>query len=143
MAKQQESNGFTMMEMMLTLLLVSIILSLSVPHLPVYRQNDTGDEIETVSYVFQGAQMHAMATGRSYTVLMDYDKQSIDVVDPDRKIISQYKLKACTLAEEGMSRFSYRPNGDTSGFGTVYLSCSGRTVKFIFQIVKGRFRIEQ
>lgn len=132
-----------MMEMMLTLLLVSIILSLSVPHLPVYRQNDTSEEIKTISYVFQGAQMHAMAKGKTYTVFMDYDNQSITVQDKERKQISNYELKVCRLKEYGMSQFSYRPNGDTSGFGTVQLLCKDKTVKFVFQIVKGRFRIEQ
>ena len=132
-----------MMEMMLTLMLVSIILSLSVPHLPVYRQNDTSEEIETISYVFQGAQMHAMAKSKTYTVFMDYDNQSITVQDKERKQISNYELKVCRLKEYGMSQFSYRPNGDTSGFGTVQFLCKDKTVKFVFQIVKGRFRIEQ
>ncbi|CAD2073787.1 hypothetical protein GCM10007275_04540 [Jeotgalicoccus coquinae] len=132
-----------MMEMMLTLFLVSIILSLSVPHLPVYRQNDTAGEIETISYVFQGAQMHAMAKKKSYTVMMDHANQSIIVRDKDRNPISNYELKVCVLQEYGMSQFVYRPNGDTSGFGTVQFLCKGKTVKFVFQIVKGRFRIEQ
>ena len=132
-----------MMEMMLTLLIVSIILSLSVPHLPVYRQNSTADELDTISHVFQGAQIHAMSKGGSYTVLMDYDNQAITVYDTKRNVISNYELKVCRLKDYGMSQFSYRPNGDTSAFGTVHFTCEDKTVKYIFQILKGRFRIEQ
>lgn len=87
--------------------------------------------------------MHAMAKGKTYTVFMDYDNQSITVQDKERKQISNYELKVCRLKEYGMSQFSYRPNGDTSGFGTVQFLCKDKTVKFVFQIVKGRFRIEQ
>lgn len=132
-----------MMEMMLTLMIVSIILSISLPHLPVYRQYNLADEIENISYVFQGAQMNALAKQESYTVFMEYNNQSITVRDKARTVISHYELHACRLEDFGMKQFSYRPSGDTSAFGTVYLSCGEKNVKFIFQILKGRFRIEQ
>ncbi|MGO1923549.1 MAG: prepilin-type N-terminal cleavage/methylation domain-containing protein [Jeotgalicoccus sp.] len=143
MAKQRGNSGFTMMEMMLALLLVSIILSLSIPHLPEYKENDPADEIDSISYVFQGAQMNALAAKESFIVLMEHDIQTITVRDKARRIISSYELKTCRLENYGMNNFTYKENGDTNAFGTVYLSCEGKIVKFIFQIQKGRFRIEQ
>lgn len=143
MAKQHGSSGFTMMEMMLALMLVSIILSLSIPHLPEYKENGTADEIDSISYVFQGAQMNALAAKESFIVLMEHDIQTITVRDKARRIISSYELKACRLQNYGMNNFTYKENGDTNAFGTVYLSCGDQLVKFVFQIQKGRFRIEQ
>lgn len=143
MAKQRGNSGFTMMEMMLALMLVSIILSLSISHLPEYRENGAADEINSISYVFQGAQMNALAAEESFIVLMEHDIQTITVRDKARRIISSYELKTCRLENYGMNSFTYKENGDTNAFGTVHISCGGKIVKFIFQIQKGRFRIEQ
>ena len=143
MAKQHGSSGFTMMEMMLALMLVSIILSLSIPHLPEYKENGTADEIDSISYVFQGAQMNALAAKESFIVLMEHDIQTITVRDKARRIISSYELKACRLQNYGMNNFTYKENGDTNAFGTVYLSCGDQLVKFVFQIQIGSFFIRR
>lgn len=143
MAQQRGNSGFTMMEMMLTLALVSIILSITVPRIPEYRQNSTEDEIASISYLFQGAQMNAIASGEAFTISMNDDNYSIKVLDKKRRLISSYELKTCRLLDYGMKQFTYKTNGDTNAFGTVYLSCGKKEVKFVFQIQKGRFRIEQ
>ena len=142
MAKRRDHSGFTMLEMLLTLFLVSSIILISVPHIPEYWHSSTEDELKNLSYLYQGAQMNALAKNQSFTVFMNYDKQTVEVRNRERHLVSHYSLTACRLEDYGLKQFTYRNNGDTSAFGTVYLSCDKDSVKFIFQILKGRFRIE-
>lgn len=143
MAKRRGNSGFTMMEMMLTLAIVSIILSITITSIPEYRVDNVDDEIENISYIFQGAQMSAIADGQSYVVLMNYINNEISVRNISGKTINTHKLNVCSLEDYGLKQITYRRTGDTSAFGTVYLSCDGKSVKFIMQIQKGRIRIEQ
>lgn len=132
-----------MMEVMLTLLIVSIILSITVTSIPEYRQDDVADEINNISYLFQGAQMQALADDNSVIVLMDYKQNRISAKNILGHTINTYDLNVCSLENYGLKQFTYRRTGDTNSFGTVYLICDGQSVKYIFQILKGRFRIEQ
>ena len=143
MAKPHALSGFTILEMMLTLALVSIILLISMPHIPDYRQGSTEDEINNLTYLFQGAQMNALAKNKSFTVFMNYENQAVEVRDQKRHLISRHDLKVCQLEDYGLKQFTYRNNGETSAFGTVNFTCKSKAVKFIFQIQEGRFRIEQ
>lgn len=143
MAKRRDSNGFTMLEVMLVLLFISIIFSLTITSIPEYRQDDVSDEINNISYLFQGAQMHALADKNSVIVLMDYQQNQISAKNILGHTIKTYDLNVCKLENYGLKKFTYRRTGDTNSFGTVYLTCNGNSVKYVFQILKGRFRIEQ
>src|SRR5699024_12394473 len=98
--------------------------------------------LKKLSYVNQEAQMNALAKNQSFTVFKNYDKQTGEVRNRERHLVSHYSLTASRLEDYGLKQFTYKNNRDTSAFGTVYLSCDKDSVKFIFQILKGRFRIE-
>ncbi|MFD2829423.1 prepilin-type N-terminal cleavage/methylation domain-containing protein [Corticicoccus populi] len=139
----KNSNGFTAVEMMLTLMIVSIILLVCVIHLPNRNTADPEDEILNIGYIFQSAQTTAIKEGKPYIVEMDYINNLINVKNNSGNKVNTYSLISCELNRGGLDRFIYRKNGDTSAFGTIRMTCEGKKVSFIFQINNGRFRIEK
>lgn len=143
MAKLLKSEGFTAIEMMLTLAIVSIILMVTVTHLPKYNETNFNNEIKNISYLFQYTQTNAIKTGQPHIVEIDYIKHRINIKDNSGKVLNNYPLTSCQFKRGGLERFIYKKNGDTTAFGTIRMTCAKKPVSFIFQIQKGRFRIEQ
>lgn len=143
MDKLKENKGFTMMEMMLTLLVVSVILLISVNMIPDYNENDKETEISNISYFFKAAQTRSIQKEKAHTVLIDHMDHKLTVRSLDREDIYEYPLTTCRLKSGGLKRFNYLSSGNTNAFGAVIFNCSGEDVRFVFQIQKGQFRIER
>ena len=143
MDKLGEVKGFTMMEMMLTLFVVSIILLLSVNSMPDYSAGDKEDEISNISYFFKAAQTRSIHKETAHTVLMDHANNKLIARSLDREDVYEYALTTCRLQSSGLKRFNYLSSGNTNAFGTVIFNCGGEDVRFVFQIQKGQFRIER
>ncbi|WP_097038788.1 prepilin-type N-terminal cleavage/methylation domain-containing protein [Salinicoccus kekensis] len=139
----QGTSGFTMMEMMLTLAVVSIILLISVSALPDYDVLNTDDEISNISYFFKAAQTRTIYEESAHIVMMDHENNQLIARSSEGGDAYVYTLTACTLSANGLKRFMYIASGDTNAFGTVNLKCRGEDVRFVFQIQKGQFRIER
>lgn len=139
----QAADGFTMMEMMLTLAVVSIILLISVSALPEYDVHDADDEINNISYFFKAAQTRTIYESSAHIVIMDHENNQLIARSTDGSDVYRYVLTACRLTANGLKRFTYMSSGDTNAFGTVNIKCSGEDVRFVFQIQKGQFRIER
>lgn len=142
MDKQRDSDGFTAIEMMLTLMIVSILIMVTVIHIPKHKDINN-DEVLNIGYLFQSAQTSAISEKTPHIVEVDYINHRLNVKDSKGKSINSLNLDSCQLKRGGLDRFIYRQNGDTSAFGTIRMTCSGNPVSFIFQINNGRFRVEQ
>lgn len=140
---QVGTSGFTMMEMMLTLAVVSIILLISVTAIPDYDVQDIDDEISNISYFFKAAQTRAIYETSTHIIMMDSGNNRFIARTSEGHDIYQYEMTTCKLAANGMKRFMYLASGDTNAFGTIILKCRGEDVRIVFQIQKGQFRIER
>lgn len=62
------SDGFTMLEMMLTLCIISVLMLISVVNMPSDKGRNIDHEIETIGYFLQSAQTGAMGSeiGRAH-----------------------------------------------------------------------------
>lgn len=143
MDKLSENSGFTMMEMMLTLFVVSIILLISVNHIPDYNVEDKENEISNISYFFKAAQTRSIHKESAHTILMDHANNKLIARSLEREDVYEYALTTCRLQSSGLKRFNYLSSGNTNAFGTVIFNCGGEDVRFVFQIQKGQFRIER
>lgn len=132
-----------MIEMMLTLFVLSVILLISVNTIPDYNGGDKENEISNISYFFKAAQTRSIHQEKVHTVLIDHVNNKLTVRSEDRADIYEYQLTTCSLKSGGLKRFNYLSSGNTNAFGSVILNCSGEAVRFVFQIQKGQFRIEQ
>src|SRR5699024_4398049 len=122
MEKLSAHKGFTVLEMLLVLFIVSILMSLTFIKLPIYNSHSQEDEIQNISYLLQGTQMSALSNQQSYTVSFHKYNNTITVRDSSRKVIKNYTLKVCNLNDYGLTSYSYKKNRDTTGFGTVQIS---------------------
>lgn len=143
MAQPSAPNGFTMLEMLMTLMVVSILLTLTFGRLPEYKVKSVDDELLNISYMLEGTQMKAQAESSSYTVNFNNNSHQITVRDAKRSLVNSYQLSVCSLQNYGLEQFTYNAFGDTTAFGTVYMLCDNKSVKIVMQIQKGRFRIEK
>ncbi|GAB3071728.1 hypothetical protein JCM19029_02140 [Salinicoccus sesuvii] len=132
-----------MLEMMLTLSIISILLLISIVAMPTDNAGHVDQEIDTIGYLFQSAQTDAMRTSAQRIISMDPIGQKIQVRTHEGQIIKTYPLETCTLKQGGLDRIIFKPDGDTHKFGTVSMDCLGTSVNYVFQIQRGRFRIER
>lgn len=132
-----------MMEMMLTLFVVSIILLISVDTIPDYNAHNKEHEISNISYFFKAVQTRSIQQEKAHTVLMDHENNKLVARSLDRDDVYEYTLSTCRLKSSGLKRFNYLSSGNTNAFGTVTTDCGGEVVRFVFQIQKGQFRIER
>lgn len=137
------NNGFSLMESMLTLFIVSLISFVVMIQMPSDSGSLVDREIENIRYFFHNAQISAIEKGERNVIFVYQVANEIMRINSDGTIEESIVLDQCTIKTNSMTRFSYLPNGDTNAFGTIRLNCSNRDVNFIFQIQKGRFRVEQ
>lgn len=142
MVKPQGNNGFTLIESVLTLAVVSTVVLVMMSHIHIHHNYQTDDEIENMQYFFQNAQTSAIKSGERKVIFAYMTDHQLMIVDSDGKIDEVMTLEICRIRPNSLTRFSYLPNGDTNAFGTIRFDCDNRMVNFIFQIQKGRFRIE-
>lgn len=142
MDKQLENDGFTLVETMLTLFVVSILLFITIVHIPKFENNHSLDEVQNIKYFLEKKQFDAMRKESLVLMRIDYQTNeitSLDTKDNSREVL---KINHCVLKEGSLTQFTFNNKGDSSAFGTIYLFCQNKTSKLIFQIQKGRFRIE-
>lgn len=143
MVKQRENSGFTLLESVLTLSVVSTVVLVMMSHIHIHHEYSSDDEIENIQYFFQSAQTSAIKSEARKVVFAYTTSNSLMRLSSDGQIEEEMVLEVCTIRASSMTRFSYLPSGDTNAFGTMRFNCDDRDVNFIFQIQKGRFRIER
>ena len=132
-----------MMEMMLTLFIVSILLMITAHAIPENKERQIDNEIENISLVFQAVQTDTLSKNESHIVDFDRKHHKILIKNIRGKVINEYQLSICKMEQGSLGRFMYKANGDTNAFGTLNFNCLEQRISFVFQIQKGRFRIER
>src|SRR5699024_2886852 len=139
MARQQNPNsGFTMMEMMLTLAVVSILLMLTVQSAPQNNAHTVDREVDNIAFFFQLAQTNALNTKQAHVVEFDRTKHRIVIKSGYGETLETYTLNTCKILQGGLSGFLYKSNGDTNAFGTIRFHWMDETGDFGFQVQEGR-----
>src|SRR5699024_3701361 len=116
MEKLSAHKGFTMLEMLLVLFIVSILMSLTFINLTAYNSHSQHDEIQNIYYLLQHTQMSALSNQQSYSVSYHKYNNTITVMDSSRKVIKNYTFKVCKLNDYVLTSYSYKKNGDTTAF---------------------------
>lgn len=142
MDKLRDSKGFTLVETMLTLFIVSIILFVTILHIPKYESNHQEDEIKNIKYFLEQTQFDAMAKETFMMVRFDSKQNQVISVNTKTNENRVIKLQYCLLKEGNLNQIIFNTKGDSNSFGTIYLECEKKISKIIFQIQKNRFRIE-
>ncbi|CAD2075957.1 prepilin-type N-terminal cleavage/methylation domain-containing protein [Phocicoccus pinnipedialis] len=140
--KRFGNDGFTLLESMLTLFVVSILLFIVIIHIPGFEGNHSSDEVQNIKYFLEKKQFDAMLKESLIFIRIDYKSNQIITLDMKDNTTEILEINSCILKQGSLTQFSFNSKGDSSAFGTIYVSCENKTSKLIFQIQKGRLRIE-
>ncbi|MBS4199657.1 prepilin-type N-terminal cleavage/methylation domain-containing protein [Bacillus sp. FJAT-49732] len=142
----KEQNGFTLLEILIVLSVLTIILSISFFSLKSFwatmQKNMFLNQVQSDIYF-----AHSYAINREDTILFRFSRIShqYEAVSRDtNKVLINKKLPAAIRIEEtNLPSFYITPDGNVSNFGTMMLNVNGKTVKITFYIGRGRFLVEE
>lgn len=145
MRTNQMEKGFTLIEMMIVLAVISIILSFSVLTLKSFTEM-----IQKKMFVTQLESdlyyAYSYAINRRETVIFSFSMLSneYEAVTASGKVIFERKLPHHIYIEKtNLHSFSITPRGTVSNFGTVNFRHNQKTFKMTVYIGRGRFSIEK
>ncbi|EAC6122340.1 type II secretion system protein [Listeria monocytogenes] len=139
-------NGFTLLEMLLVLTISFTLITLTIfpisSTLSTLREKQLLEEIKATIYY---AQINAVATKQDTFISFDPIRNQLITYTNSTTLailpFSQTLTLTLTQPKIGNFRFS-STDGSINRFSTIHLTSSTNNYKLIFQIGKGRFRIE-
>ncbi|WP_062104692.1 competence type IV pilus minor pilin ComGD [Bacillus niameyensis] len=145
MRANQSEKGFTLIEMMIVLAVISIILSFSILTLKSFSEM-----IQKKMFVTQLESdlyyAHSYALNRRETVVFSFSilSNEYNAVTATGEVIFVRKLPHSIYIEKtNLHSFSITPRGTVSNFGTVNFRHNQKTFKMTVYIGRGRFSIEK
>ncbi|WP_257009985.1 competence type IV pilus minor pilin ComGD [Evansella halocellulosilytica] len=144
MVKYLNSKGYSMFEMLLVLLILSVLASLIIPNLMSVNQsleaNHFFKQLETDLYE---AQMRAMTNGYPIRVIFSQSNKQYTVrrgvvTIKVRKIPDNMNVRGGTLRLDDVQ---YRTDGTLSRTGTIHFTHRDDTYELRFHFIRGRFTI--
>ncbi|MBO0995254.1 competence type IV pilus minor pilin ComGD [Bacillus sp. SD088] len=142
----QSSKGFTLLEMLIVLSVVSIILLFSI-----FTYQSFSDMLEKKTFITQlEADLyyaHAYALSRRDKVQIQFSsiKKEYKVIDVQSgEIVLERRIPSTIyIQKSNVNSFVINSEGNVSNFGTIIFQQHQHTIKLTFYIGKGRFRIEE
>lgn len=143
MAKQLRRDGFTLIEMLLVLTMISVCISLSMAH-PQFNllQNTTSYEIKKLTSEIDYYQAYAIKSRAPVLLVFRPNRNDIKVetVHPHRT--SYIQLNPLQLkATSNLNAIVFDKEGKANQFGTLRFEHKNRSFSLIFHIEQGRYRI--
>ncbi|MBM6617302.1 competence type IV pilus minor pilin ComGD [Bacillus suaedaesalsae] len=143
----RKENGFTFLEMLVVMTIVLIVSSLSFVYVRTTYENKIVNQFfEVLQEDIWLAQQHAISHSQSVELTFYTEQAFYDIRESGlRKLINKrpvhpsIRIRPLTMANP----IKFQPNGNISGAGTVYVYDYNDTYKLIFQLGRGRFRVEK
>lgn len=146
--KVVRKNGFTLIEMLLVLMIISVFTALSIPHIEkvaeVKRENYMIEQLtEDILY----AQQYAMAYKTAVQVIFDQGQAHYHIIEMgerqrvliERSLPDKWIFELATL----QMPLAFLANGNVNKAGTVFIKNNTRGYKIVFLLGKGRFYVQK
>lgn len=142
-----KEEGFTLVEMLIVILIVLSVVFLSYFHVrSSYENNVIQQFIEMLQEDIWLAQHYAISHSQSVELTFYAEQGIYDLRESGlRKLIykrpvhSDIRIRPLTLSNP----VKFLPNGNINQPGTLYVHYQNKTYKLIFQLGRGRFRVEK
>ncbi|MEK5523498.1 competence type IV pilus minor pilin ComGD [Heyndrickxia sp. FSL W8-0423] len=142
----KNNRGFTLMEVLIVLLVLSIFIGLGFTSMkPIWSSLEKGmfiSQMEADLYYVQ-----SYAVNRHESVVVQFypfnDRYIATSVTSKSKIVDRTLPASVDMMNGSFTSFMITPDGNTNKFGTLKFKHSGKEMKLIFNIGRGRFRIEE
>ncbi|MDT0016625.1 competence type IV pilus minor pilin ComGD [Listeria swaminathanii] len=140
-----KTNGFTLLEMLLVLSISFTLITLTI--LPISKTLSTLTEkqlLEEVKATIYLAQINAITTNEDTTISFNPVGNQLVASTNSRTLATTPFAETIKLTQSKTETFRYSgSDGSINRFSTIRFASSANSYKLIFQIGKGRFRIEQ
>ncbi len=136
-----KNDGFTLIEMLFVLLICSLTIQLSItPVHSLINQISEKEMLEQIKADIYLAQTIAITSNKRTEIIFSQEQFYV-VIDDQVRFAEKFPKSLKVLQLE---KFQFLPNsGHINRFTTVHFEGLTRNYKWIFQIGKGRFRIEE
>jgi competence protein ComGD len=142
-----KSNGFTLIEMLLVLFVVMTIVTITFFHLRIsYEEKVIRQFLELFQEDIWLAQEYAISHSQSVELSFYNEQSYYDLRESGfRKLIykrpfhSELRLRPLTITNP----IKFLANGNINQPGTMYVIYNLQTYKVVFQLGRGRFKIEK
>ncbi|EGA9567113.1 type II secretion system protein [Listeria monocytogenes] len=129
-------NGFTLLEMLLVLTISFTLITLTI--FPISSTLSTLREKQLLE------EINAVATNQDTFISFDPTKNQLITYTNSKTLVIIPFSQTLTLTQPKIGNFRFSStDGSINRFSTIHLTSSTNNYKLIFQIGKGRFRIEQ
>ncbi|KAA0549435.1 type II secretion system protein [Bacillus sp. BGMRC 2118] len=140
-------KGYTFIEMLIVMTAVLVISSLTYVYVSnSYERKIVNQFFEELQEDIWLAQQHAISHSQSVELTFYTDQSFYDVRESgirklitSRSVHSSIRIRPLTMSNP----IKFQPNGNISGAGTVYIYNHHDTYILIFQLGRGRFRVEK
>ncbi|MGE6259002.1 competence type IV pilus minor pilin ComGD [Heyndrickxia sporothermodurans] len=141
----KNNNGFTLVEMLIVLLIFSLLLLIggySVNALRGTLERDVFfNQLEADLYYVQN-----YAINRHESVFVQfypfYDRYTVTSINTKEVLLSRQLPSSIGMMEGSFTSYIITPDGNTNKFGTIKFKRNRTEIRLIFNIGRGRFRIE-
>jgi competence protein ComGD len=140
------SNAFTLVEMAIVLLIITIVGAVAFPKFDSFQMNRKSEYfISAFQKNILRMQQKAITEGRSYRLIINNENHSYWIRgDESGKLITCDFPEFITFESHSMPLLiQYNQFGNISGAGTMYIHTPKQTYKMVFQIGKGKFYVEK
>ncbi|TDL34598.1 prepilin-type N-terminal cleavage/methylation domain-containing protein [Jeotgalibacillus sp. S-D1] len=149
MSRHHRQNGFTLIEMLVVLLMMTILIAISSSF--IYRTIQMNKETAFKSQLTQDLYMaQRTAITQNQTVLINFYSQSqtyyirLSSGAPDSVLIKRDLPQTVQLLETStLTSFRILPSGSTNSFGVIRFKINNKPYSIHFYLGKGRFYAEE
>ncbi|QQZ10872.1 competence type IV pilus minor pilin ComGD [Heyndrickxia vini] len=142
----KDNRGFTLIEVLVVLIVLSIFIGLGFTRMkPIWRSLEKGmfiSQMEADLYFVQ-----AYAVNRHESVVVQFypfnDRYIATSVTSNSKILDRTLPTSIDMMNGSFTSYTITPDGNINKFGTLKFKHSEKELKLIFNIGRGRFRIEE
>ncbi|MCM3650448.1 competence type IV pilus minor pilin ComGD [Metabacillus litoralis] len=145
--QKHKKNGFTLLESLLVLSIVSIMSLVLITNIvPIHQKKVIESFLTQFEKDLMYAQQFALVNEESVYLLINAKQQQYDVKSTSRSTPFLKRNYSSDIVIEGSAlsnRIIYNSNGSIQKSGTIYIYYKKSTYKATFYLGKGRFKIEK
>lgn len=143
MTDHARSRGFTLLELLVVLSVVSVVLSLGTAVLsPLLEWSQKKMFIAQLQSDLFHAHSHAIDKKENVIVTFSKEKNQYEAVAVQGDVLFHRKIKPATITEGTLSRFHITPEGNVSNFGKVNFRLNNLKIELTVYIGRGRFSVK-
>ncbi|WNB93558.1 competence type IV pilus minor pilin ComGD [Bacillus sp. NEB1478] len=138
--------GFSLIEMMIVLLIISIMVTIAFPKFDAFQKNrKTEYFIASFQKDLLHIQQRAILEGSTYRLIINNENHFYEIRGyKSGQPVKKYFPEFITFVTYSMSLIiQYNQFGNINRAGTLYINSGNQTYKMVFQIGKGKFNVSK